>query len=41
MRAPRASCGIRPKRRVKAVVDDHLTRFAWRESLTVTWGPAA
>lgn len=26
---------------VKAVVDDHLTRFAWRESLTVTWGPAA
>jgi len=25
--------------RVKAVVDDHLTRFAWRETLTVTWGP--
>ncbi|MCA1909258.1 MAG: DUF2218 domain-containing protein [Magnetospirillum sp.] len=26
--------------RIKAVVEDHLVRFAWRESLTVAWdGP--
>ena len=23
--------------RIKAVVDDHLTRFAWREKLTLRW----
>lgn len=23
--------------RIKAVVEDHLVRFAWRETLTVAW----
>lgn len=29
--------------RVKAIVANHVTRFAWRENLAVTWspGPAA
>lgn len=27
--------------RIKAVVEDHLVRFAWRESLTVRWEPQA
>ncbi|MBI2242083.1 MAG: DUF2218 domain-containing protein [Magnetospirillum gryphiswaldense] len=27
--------------RVKAVVEDHLVRFAWRESITFAWEPQA
>ncbi|MCA1971681.1 MAG: DUF2218 domain-containing protein [Caenispirillum sp.] len=27
--------------RIRAVVDDHLGRFAWREKLALEWRPAA